>query len=465
MIGTGIDSDARGMASSATIVSRRSGNDESEIANFGAAGGILSNHSYSTGNPNGNIPYYGFYTDNTQEWDEIFFNAPYLTACKSSGNDRNDGVNTGDNGYDLIYTVGTAKNLITVGAVNDVSVYTGPQSVVQSSFSSWGPTDDWRIKPDIVANGVSLYSSDNGNDTDYGTKSGTSMSTPTVTGAIALLQQYYHNENSVYMKAATVKALLIGTTDEAGANDGPDFQNGWGLLNAERAAEVITNYGILELSISNGGTYTTNLTIDGSSPLSLTIAWTDPAGIPIAITTDDQTSMLINDLDVRITKYLTVYEPWVMTPNSNSDNFSDAATTGDNFRDNVERIDIGSLTAGNYTVTVSHKGALVNGLQDFSMIIRGINEGLGQQDLEESGVVSIYPNPSVDGYFNISIPNTANSDRYKVQVFDLQGRLLKSSIHYEKQFELNVSDVNSGIYYVQIQSDTTFFKQLIQVGN
>lgn len=66
------------------------------------------------------------------------------------------------------------------------------------------------------------------------------MSTPVVAGTIALLQQYYHDLNNVYMKAATMKALLICTTDEAGRYDGPDFQNGWGLLNAEIAADVIT---------------------------------------------------------------------------------------------------------------------------------------------------------------------------------------------------------------------------------
>ena len=103
MLGSGISPNARGMASNATIISRRSNNDEAEIANFGAAGGLLSNHSYSTGNPNGSVPLYGFYTSNAQEWDNILFNAPYLTVCKSAGNDRNDGVNVGDNGYDIIY--------------------------------------------------------------------------------------------------------------------------------------------------------------------------------------------------------------------------------------------------------------------------------------------------------------------------------------------------------------------------
>lgn len=458
MIGTGIMNNARGMASNSTIVSRRSSNDEAEIAAFGAAGGILSNHSYSTGNPNGNVPLYGLYTNNASEWDEILYNAPFLTLCKSAGNDRNDAVNIGDNGYDIIYTVATAKNLLTIGAVNDVGVYNGPASVVQSSFSSWGPTDDWRIKPDLVANGVSVFSADNADDSDYSYKSGTSMSTPAVTGAIALLQQHYYNENGVYMRAATVKALLLGTTDEAGANDGPDFQNGWGLINAERAAQVISNDGATsrmnELTLSNGNSYTTTFETDGTAPLSLTIVWTDPAGNPVSGGgTDDQTPMLVNDLDVRITRNNMVFEPWVLTPNANSYNFDDAATKGDNFRDNVERIDVDSLPPGIYTVNVSHKNNLVNGSQNFSMVINGIIiSTIDVKEIQaENKPILVYPNPSEHGFFNVKIPNGLNAESYTVQIFDLLGKIKKQESYNEKQIKLDVSNLNSGLYIMRIQ--------------
>jgi len=471
MIGSGIDNNARGMASGSTIVSRRSNNDESEIANFGAAGGLLSNHSYSTGNPNGNIPLYGVYTNNSKEWDEILYNAPYLTLCKSAGNNRDDSVNTGDNGYDLIYTVAASKNLLTIGAIYNLSVYNGPQSITQSSFSNWGPTDDWRIKPDITACGVSVYSADDDNNTAYTIKSGTSMSTPSVTGTIALLQQHYYNKNSVYMKSATVRALLLGTTDEAGANDGPDFQSGWGLLNAERAAEVISNNGITssirELSLSNGNTYTTTIEIDGTSPIALTIAWTDPSGTPVSIVTDNQTPILVNDLDVRIAKNGIVYEPWVMTPNANSNNFTDAATKGDNFRDNVERIDISSLPQGIYTVTITHKSCLVNGSQDFSMVFTGLSEyPLGINDSEDhNNSISIYPTPSRDGYLNISISDEYNSENYNIQILDLLGKIIKSDNYHEKQINLNVSSLSSGAFIMKIQIGNINYKQLIVIDN
>lgn len=458
MIGVGALDYAKGMASNATVVSRRSNNDETEIAEFAAAGGILSNHSYSTGDPNGEITYYGRYTLNSKVWDDIMYNAPYLTMCKSASNDRDDGVNTGDMGYDLIYSLGICKNLITVGAVEDVHDYLGPQSVIQSSFSSWGPTDDWRIKPDLTANGVSVYSADNDNDSHYSIKNGTSMSTPAVTGTVALLQQHYHNGNGVYMKSATVKALLLGTTDEAGAHDGPDFQSGWGLLNAERAADVISNNGstslIDELSLENGSTYTTTIEIDGNSPLALTIAWTDPSG-PVLYGTDNKTPRLINDLDVRISNGDTTYEPWVLAPNITSNNFTDAATKGDNFRDNIERIDVGNLPPDIYTITVSHKGNLVNGVQDFSLMVNGLAESsLSSTDLEDlNDLISIYPNPSDDGYFNVFVADGNNSAGCRVQVYDLLGRTVKNDVFYGNQMNLDLSEMDSGLFIVKIGID------------
>ena len=376
LIAAGIDASSRGMAPAATLVSRRSNDNESEMTAFAASGGMLSNHSYTTGDPTSNVEGYGKYILNSAEWDEIVFNAPYFTICKSAGNDRDDSDNTGDGGYDLVYSVGVSKNVITVGAVDDVLNYTDASSVVQSDFSNYGPTDDWRIKPDLVANGVSVRSCDDDGDTEYSNRSGTSMATPTTTGAIALLQQHYHNINGVYMTAATVKSLLINTTEEAGANDGPDFENGWGLLNAERAAQVISDNGasslIMETSLNNNDVFFYPIEVDGTEPIALSIVWTDPKGSPAPSGVDESSLALINDLDVRIIGQGQEYTPWYMQPNMTTNNFTDAALKGDNFRDNVERIDVNSIPAGNYIVKVSHKGTLTNSIQNFSLVIRGV---------------------------------------------------------------------------------------------
>ena len=468
MIGSGINFNARGMASGATIISRKSNNDEAELAGFGAAGGLISNHSYSSGNPDGDVPLYGIYTTNVAEWDEIMYNAPYLLISKSAGNTRNDGVNLDDGGYDILFSVAISKNLLTVGAVNDVYNYTGPESVEQSEFTSWGPTDDWRIKPDITTNGVGLFSADNENSTAYSTKSGTSMSAPTTAGAVVLLQQHYHNLNNAYLKSATVKALLLCTTDELGENDGPDFQSGWGLLNAERATEVITNNGatsiINELSISNSETFIAEIEVDGMSPLTLTIAWTDPPGVPVT-GYDNQTPLLVNDLDVRISGNGVIYEPWVMVPNIASNNFTDTANKGDNYRDNVERIDIQNLPAGTYVVTVTHKGILFNGFQDFSMAINGLSENISSVPEPENfnTPVLIYPIPVKQGDLKIRILKEFDSGKYVTEVFNSYGKLIISAVFYEREANLNISKLSPGFYLIRIIMDKGVYTKRIVI--
>jgi subtilisin family serine protease len=469
MVGIGVNPSARGMTSEAIIHARKSNNDEAEMVSFAANGGILSNHSYGTTfDPGDDIRNFGYYSASAREWDQIAFNAPFYLICKSAGNTRNDGVNVADGGYDLLLTKSLAKNILTIGAVKDVSNYTGPSSVTQTSFSSYGPTDDWRIKPDLVNNGQSLFSSDDDFDTDYTTKSGTSMATPTTTGAIALLQQHYHNKNGVYMKSATVKSLLINSADEVGTSDGPDFGNGWGLVNAEKAAEIITNNAvsslIVEETLVNNTTYEFTFTVDGSNPVTLSIAWTDPAGTPLDATTlveDQDGLMLVNDLDVRITGNGNTYMPWKIDKTF----FQTAATKGDNFRDNVEKIDVASLAAGTYTVKVTHKGQLVNGSQAFSLVLDGMNSSslsVNENFLDSN--ISIYPNPVNNKVLFLKVKNI-NAGDLKVSVFNVSGRLVKQrKVNGNREHKIDVSKLKAGIYFVRITSEnnSTYKKVIIQ---
>lgn len=414
IIASGVNVEAKGMAPLATIVSRKSDNDEIEMIDFAINGGIISNHSYSTGDPDGETELYGLYDSKALEWDEIAYNAPFYLICKSAGNNRNDEVNVLDYGYDLIYTVSGAKNILTVGAVDDVLNYDGPHTVKQSEFSNWGPTDDWRIKPDITTNGVEVFSSDNDSSTDYSVKSGSSMAVAVVTGAITLLQEHYYNYNNAYMKSATAKALIINSADEVGEHDGPDFQSGWGLLNAEKAASIISNNNVTSLikeeELSNGLTYTFDIEVDGNFPLALTIVWVDPAGYEMS-GKDNQTTVLVNDLDVRITGNGSTYFPWIMTPNSTSNNFTDAASKGDNFRDNVEKIDIPSIEAGKYTLSVTHKNSLVNEVQNFSLIVDGIKDSLPKVDTDNDGIYDTIDNcPLVENPDQLDFDNDGEGD-------------------------------------------------------
>lgn len=395
IIASGVKPNAKGMAYYASLRSRDWNNDDSEMATEASYGALISNHSYGYlrgwdwngsswvwhGNPSISTTedyLFGFYNSESKQWDLIARNAPYFLICKSAGNDRGDGPGTNppnDGPYDCIGELGVAKNILTVGAVLDIpGGYSNPSDVIMSSFSSWGPADDGRIKPDIVANGMGLYSPININNSSYDTYSGTSMATPSVSGALALLQEHWQNKTGGNMKAATLKALVIHTADEAGSNTGPDYQFGWGLMNTERAAITISHDQtvnvISEHTLNNGGTYTRNIIAKGNEPLKVTIVWTDVPGTPVSAQLDPSTPMLVNDLDLRLTRSGSTYYPWKL----NRNNPANAATNNsENNVDNVEVVFISNPVAGGtYTITVDHDGTINGSTQAFSMIISGI---------------------------------------------------------------------------------------------
>lgn len=380
----GVEAAAKGMAYNASLNAYDWDSDEAEMAVEAANGLLISNHSYGYVVgwyydegwiwPN-NSAFFGHYYSATASWDEIAVNAPYYLIVKSSGNDRGDGpvgdINPQDGPYDCIAPKGIAKNILTVGAVEDVSGgYSGdPNDVIMSSFSSWGPADDGRIKPDICGNGVGLYSSYDNSNTAYNSISGTSMSAPNVTGSLLLLQEYYNDLNSAWMKSATLKGLAIHAADECGPDDGPDYMFGWGLLNNETAANVITNRNVSSLmkeETYSGTLYSLSVTATGSEPLRASLVWTDPKGTPPAV--GSSAIMLVNDLDMTISGTKTTYSPYKL----DKDNPSNAATTGDNDVDNVEQIHIASPAAGSYTISITHEGSISGGSQNFSLIVTGI---------------------------------------------------------------------------------------------
>ena len=163
---------------------------------------------------------------------------------------------------------------------------------------------------------MSLYSADDDNDSDYQSLSGTSMSSPSATGSMILLQEHYQETKGTgnFMTAATLKALVIHTADEAGSNPGPDYAFGWGLMNTLKAAQKITedqNLNVIdELSINNGANYQRTVTAKGGEPLLVTIVWTDKPGTPVSASLDPTNAMLVNDLDLRVTQSSNTYYPW-----------------------------------------------------------------------------------------------------------------------------------------------------------
>ena len=399
LIASGINPSARGMAPKASVTNWYFNNDLAEMAALAKPDEhslLLSNHSYGTvtgwtkingqWNWSGNSSIstdedyrFGLYGDKAAALDELANLAPYYTIVWAAGNDRGepgDGSKppdcNGGTGYDCIIPESVAKNIITVGAINKVLTYTNSASVVMSSFSSWGPTDDGRIKPDLVGAGVNIFSLSADGVNTYSFSSGTSMATPNVTGSLALLQELYGKlHGGKVMMASTLKALAIHTTKEAGALPGPDYQFGWGVLDAEAAAKLLMredgiNTIVSEERLLNGTTYEQILRPQANQKITVTIAWNDPAAQPETPSLDPISLMLVNDLDVKlVAEDGTIKYPWLLNPSVPSAQ----AIKGDNYRDNVEKLEFNLPEAKPYRLIVNHKGQLVNGGQDFSLVI------------------------------------------------------------------------------------------------
>ncbi len=435
----GVDAAAKGMAPSVNVDSYEWTGDKSEMTARGAsypgeAGKIyLSNHSYGiisgwnyTGLSSPRWTWYGatpataasietdfgMYNGNARDTDTLAFSLPYYLILRSAGNDRADNPTTGEavslttstasavaydpaahpagdgvyrgGGYENIGFDGVAKNALTVGSVAD-AVSGGvrqPANAAMEYYSSWGPTDDGRIKPDVVANGQNVYSTFSGTDNAYGTYSGTSMATPNTTGSAALLVQWWDKLFPGHvMRASTLKALLIHTADDLGT-PGPDYKNGWGLINVKAAADLAQAYKnspgtrrVIEDQVTTAVTTRSySFTWDGSSPIRATLCWTDPAGALQSVS-DSRTAALVNNLDLKIngptgTLHLPYVMPFVGT--WTTANLSAAAITGVNNTDNVEQVHVAAPTAaGVYTAVVTYSGTLTNGAQNFSLILSG----------------------------------------------------------------------------------------------
>ncbi len=381
----GVSASARGMATNSFIDSYDWNNDYAEMTSAGAVTSNevtkvpISNHSYGY---NATTVDMGVYNTESRETDIVTYNVPYYLPFWAAGNEQTD--LTAKGGYQSITYNGLSKNLLTIGAVND-AVTSGTRDIskaTMSSFSSWGPADDGRIKPDLVANGVNMNSTVSTGDTAYdATYSGTSMATPSASGSAALLVQLYAREfGNKLMRASTLKALLIHTADDLGVV-GPDYKFGWGLVNTKAAADIILAHkaspGAPKLIENNLTSSTTTrshtFNWDGASPIRATLVWTDPAGT--ARNDNDRTPVLVHNLDLRITAPNgTVFQPYMMPFSTNfaDANFGTAAIKGSNRVDNVERVDIPSPSvAGTYTATISLGGSLTTASQIYSLVLSG----------------------------------------------------------------------------------------------
>ena len=341
----------------------------------------IANHSWGPsigwaddGTDDGNTGLFGSYNGTARDWDALV-RTRGLIVCKSSGNDRNDcnpmdgtdcdGVLGADGQrYDTIGAQGVSKNVITVGAIND-------DGTTIAGFSSSGPADDGRIKPDVVANGVGLTSTWNGGTTipggcdgmDYCSISGTSMSTPAVSGICALLVQRYRQEYANNNPSPDIiKALLVNTATDLG-RPGPDYLFGYGLVNALAAVQTIDvgPVRIVTGSVDNGDTDEYLIGIPaGQGTLRVTLNWIDPAGAA-----NNGGNDIVNNLDLEIVGPDNVVRfPFTgpgMTFTAN------ATTTGPNNIDTLEQVVVNAPQQGFWKVRVKGTG-VPSGPQNYALV-------------------------------------------------------------------------------------------------
>lgn len=401
LIAAGVEPKAKGMLYAAQASAYDWNQDYEEMITESLEHDLLvSNHSYGygTGWENGvwrgdqaisNEEDYrfGFYDSRARSVDAIAFNAPYYSIFKSAGNDRGDsgnGPQPTDGPYDCIGDWGVAKNVFTIGAVRKLSgTYGTPADIVMSGFSSWGPVDDGRIKPDVVAPGVNIYSSISTADDAYGNLSGTSMASPSAAGAVTAINEAHRLFHNTYLRSSTLKALVIQTAFEAGNTPGPDYSFGWGMINVSSAVDLISkkdgiNSFIIESSLLNRDSFVLELDPVANEKITATLAWTDPPGTPTAAALDPTTLMLVNDLDMRIVNEVgNTVLPWILDPSAPGK----AASRGDNFRDNVEKIEFANPQPRKYFLVIKHKGDLKNGKQDFGLVVQYKSENTGLENL------------------------------------------------------------------------------------
>lgn len=309
------------------------------------------------------------------------------------------GGNTGS--IQRVAEPGTAKNVISVAAGENsrkdgtdgcnVKDADADNAMDIANFSSGGPLDDGRMKPDITAPGTHIEGAASqhplfdasgvcGPDSEefyfpkgqtlYTWSSGTSHSTPQVAGAAALVRQFLIGKGEP-PTSALIKALLLNTTSymtgERAGGDLPQARQGWGLLNMNRAFDTTPKIFVNQTNtFSDSGQQfvITGEVKDATQPFRVTLAWTDAPGFSGA-------APWVNDLDLEVTINGQVYR---------GNNFlgQESQPGGDvDTKNNVEAVWLPAGTVGAFVVRVRASNIAGDGVpgngdssdQDFALVV------------------------------------------------------------------------------------------------
>ena len=349
------------------------------INDFGLS---LTNNSY--GAALDNCTYFGDYDGSSSGLDAMVVAHPQLLHVFAAANSGGMTCSPYPIGYaTLAGGYQPAKNVLTVGAINI--------NDTNASFSSRGPADDGRLKPEVVAYGAARFSTINNH--QYSSNSGTSFSCPATTGVATLLYERYRQLHSDSLPdAALIKNVLCNAADEMGTT-GPDFTFGFGRINGVRAVEILESGRYVSMNVQHLTTLTKSITIPaGVGMVDVMLMWSDPASAPF------ETVTLVNDLDLTVVNPSgDTLRPWKL--NYTPAGVATAAGTGTDHLNNYEQVTVTTPATGVYTI-----------------IVKGYNVPLGPQkawlswDIALSGIT--VQSPIGGEVFKPGSVNVANDRQY-----------------------------------------------------
>jgi subtilisin-like proprotein convertase family protein len=382
----------------------------------------ISNNSWGSGTALG----WGSYTARSAEYDQLVRDAQTGTGANeemvevfAAGNDGDARLGAENEGYGSISAEGSAKNVITVGASEGVRP-SGTDGCLTTdadansardivNFSSRGPTDDGRLKPDLVAPGTHVTGAQppagslpftgvcNASfATNYSLASGTSQAAPQVAGAAALVRERFGPILGSAPSPAMTKAMLINTaTDLAGGDNGkgatiaggPNADQGWGRVNLGSTFDSTTTRQLYD----QGSTFDasgeaadvrTFSVPDASKPIKVTLVWTDAPG-PF------NGNPYVNDLDLDVGAGGQTYHGNVF-----GGSYSRTGGAPD-FRNNVESVYLPPGTSGRVSVTVRPTAINLNGVpgsgdgtdQDYALVVSNATEQAGPVLVHEEATI------------------------------------------------------------------------------
>ncbi|HNL37538.1 MAG TPA: S8 family serine peptidase, partial [Saprospiraceae bacterium] len=345
------DPSKQGMASGANIkvIAYTAGFQDATLSLHLNENVTITNSSYSEGCNEG-------YNLNAQTVDQQITQHPTLMHVFSAGNRGTDNCGYGAGPVWGTITGGhkIAKNVIATANLR-------PDGSLDPT-SSRGPAADGRLKPDIAANGTEQNSTAPNH--AYIIFGGTSGASPGIAGCLAQLTQAWKTLTNQAPKTAMLKAALLNTATDLG-NPGPDYEYGFGQVNAWRAWNLLqqSRYYNYEIDQGQPGTTVVMNIPPGTREARFMLLWPDPPAQPFAA------KSLINDLDLRVKQVSNQaeYLPLVLNPSPDPNVLNTPASPGRDSLNNVEQIVLYDPQPGTYLATISGY-AIPEGPQNFWLV-------------------------------------------------------------------------------------------------